>query len=179
MTREQFAEEFDRLCKGHKHVAQHQQAHAYYERVKHADARDWRESVTDLLCAPRFPSGLSVILDAIERRADQRRRAEIALHNRAAERFSKRLTQPAAKDPREQEYTAMRINLIRGLTTQSESGKGGLGTCSNAQRHYEVLSEWLRDPVHAEWAETESISGCGFHAGPHTLHACLTDEIRY
>lgn len=89
MTKDEFKLQFKRLCEGFKFEPTQGQIEAFYERVGFYDLRDWRESVTDLLCAPRFPKDLNVIAETVSRRADDRRRRD-AENNRMA-----RLTIPA------------------------------------------------------------------------------------
>lgn len=76
MTKDEFKQQFKRLCEGFKFEPTPGQIEAFYERVGFHDGRDWRETVTDLLCAPRFPKDLNVIADTIGKRADDRRRRE-------------------------------------------------------------------------------------------------------
>lgn len=100
MTKALFAAEFDRLCKGFDYKPRAVQADAFFERLQHCDAKDWHEAVTDLLCAPRFPINLDVILDAIEKRADQRRRRQAQLVR---------------------EHTAKQLNVIMDSTSMQEA----------------------------------------------------------
>lgn len=76
MTKNEFKSEFKRLCDGFSFTPTPGQIEAFYERLGFQEAKDWREAVTDLLCAPRFPKDLNVIADTIGRRADERRRRE-------------------------------------------------------------------------------------------------------
>ena len=74
MTRDEFKIEFKRLCDGFSYQPRQTQVEAFYERLQHCQRPDWHEAVTDLLCAPRFPMNLEIILETIEKRAEQRRR---------------------------------------------------------------------------------------------------------
>ena len=76
MNKDEFKQQFKRLCEGFKFEPTPGQVEAFYERVGFHDPRDWREAVTDLLCAPRFPKDLNVIADTVGKRADDRRRRE-------------------------------------------------------------------------------------------------------
>lgn len=86
MTKNEFSAEFDRLCTGFEYKARATQAEAFFERLQHCHAADWHEAVTDLLCAPMFPKTLDVILDAVEKRAEQRRRRRVHDDNAQAHR---------------------------------------------------------------------------------------------
>lgn len=77
MTKDEFKQEFKRLCDGFSYQPRQLQVDAFYERLSHCHCQDWREAVTDLLCAAKFPMNLNLILDAVERRAEQRRRAAV------------------------------------------------------------------------------------------------------
>ncbi len=76
MTKDEFKQQFKRLCAGFKFEPTPGQIEAFFERMGQYDVCDWKEAVTDLLCAPRFPKDLNVIAEAIGRRADDRRRRE-------------------------------------------------------------------------------------------------------
>lgn len=76
MNSDEFKTGFKRLCSGFGYEPRQAQAKAYFDRLSLVHAQDWEEAVTDLLCAPYFPKTLDVILDAVERRAEQRRRAK-------------------------------------------------------------------------------------------------------
>lgn len=77
MTLDEFKEDFKRLCEGFSYQPTRGQVDAFYERLKHVWWQDWREAVTDLLCAPRFPADLNKILEAVEKRAEPRRRGAV------------------------------------------------------------------------------------------------------
>lgn len=76
MTKDEFKHQLKRLCEGFKFEPTPGQVEAFYERLGFHEAKDWREAVTDLLCAPRFPKDLNVMADTVGRRADERRRRE-------------------------------------------------------------------------------------------------------
>jgi hypothetical protein len=86
VTKREFLLEFTRLCEGHRYEPTPIQGSAYFERLQHVHAADWREAVTDLLCAPRFPLTLDPILATIEKYATTRRRREVESDRMKAER---------------------------------------------------------------------------------------------
>ena len=76
MTKDAFKIEFRRLCDGFEYKPRPAQVDAFYERLQHCHIDDWRQAVTDLLCSPYFPKTVDVILEAIEKRAEDRRRGQ-------------------------------------------------------------------------------------------------------
>lgn len=76
MTKDEFKVQFKRLCDGFSFQPTPGQIEAFFERLGFHDVRDWKEAVTDLLCAPRFPKDLNVIAETVGKRADDRRRLE-------------------------------------------------------------------------------------------------------
>lgn len=86
MTRDVFKVEFKRLCDGFDMQPRQGQVDAYYERLQMHHEADWHEAVTDLLCAPKFPYNLNTILEVIEVRAEERRRANVQRENYEAQR---------------------------------------------------------------------------------------------
>jgi hypothetical protein len=87
MTQDVFKVEFKRLCEGFSYQPRPAQVAAFYDRLQHVHEADWREAVTDLLCAPYFPKTIEVMLDAVEKRADQRRRGAVHRERVQAERI--------------------------------------------------------------------------------------------
>jgi hypothetical protein len=179
MTVKEFAEHFDRLCKGFRYCPQPEQAEAFFERLKHCNQQDWREAVTDLLCSPKFPPSLNVILDSIERRAEQRRRTAVAKANQESPSACAGKVQSVGTDERERKYNRFRMELLSGALMQSKTGAAIVDDRSIAQRHAEDLADWLQNPGHTVWAKTITMSGCTFHSSDHSLHACLVDEISH
>lgn len=78
MTKDEFRTEFRRLCDGFSYQPKPTQMEAFYERLQHCHPDDWREAVTDLLCAPKFPRDLNAILQAVDVRAEQRRKIKVS-----------------------------------------------------------------------------------------------------
>ena len=85
MTKTEFMREFDRLCAGFHYQATPVQVAAFYERLRTYSAGAWKEAVTDLVCAPAFPYHLDKILQAVDRREEQQRRATADRERRQAE----------------------------------------------------------------------------------------------
>lgn len=85
MTKDVFKLNFKRLCDGFEYHPRPMQVEAFWERLQHCHEMDLHHAVTDLLCAPYFPKSLDIILDAVEKRADQRRRSRVHRDNAEAE----------------------------------------------------------------------------------------------
>lgn len=85
MTKTDFAPVFERLCRGFRHEATPEQAEAWYKRVNHAEAADWHDAVTTLLCAPKFPY-LDTAMGAIDDAANHRRARARQCERKQAER---------------------------------------------------------------------------------------------
>jgi hypothetical protein len=77
MIKDQFKVEFKRLCEGFNYQPRPAQMEAFYERLQHCHIDDWHEAVTDLLCAPYFPKTIDIMLEAVEKRAEQRRKTVV------------------------------------------------------------------------------------------------------
>jgi hypothetical protein len=86
MTKDVFGVEFKRLCDGFDYKPRATQTAAYYERLQHCHEQDWHEAVTDLLCAPYFPKSIDLMLEAVEKRAEQRRKGSAQQRNYQAQR---------------------------------------------------------------------------------------------
>lgn len=69
MTKSEFMGQFDRLCRGFKFDASSEQADAWFRRVGHVGLEPWAESVTNLLCADRFPRDLDAVLKVVDLQA--------------------------------------------------------------------------------------------------------------
>lgn len=87
MTKPEFIREFDRLCAGFKYQATPVQVAAFYERLRTYESSAWKEAVTDLVCAPSFPHHLDKILQAVDRREEQHRRAKADRERMQAEQY--------------------------------------------------------------------------------------------
>jgi hypothetical protein len=171
MQYSEFLTEFHRLCEGFVYKPKPPQLAAFYDRLKHCDSRDWTEAATDLLCAPRFPASFDVVLEAIERRAQQRRRASNRRESTEANRFLDGRASAHGSTPEEEEYNQFRMDLLL-----SALGKSPRGYASHL---CESLSAWITDPQHARWADGTIMNNCGFHSGNHKLSYCVAAEIQY
>lgn len=69
MTRVEFQGQFVRLCNGFKYDATMEQTDAWFRRVGHVGLEPWAESVTNLLCADRFPRDLDAVLKVVDLQA--------------------------------------------------------------------------------------------------------------
>ncbi len=86
MMRDDFKIEFKRLCDGFDYKPRATQTDAYYERLQRCHPQDWHEAVTDLLCAPYFPKSIDLMLEAVEKRAEHRRKGAVQRENYQAQR---------------------------------------------------------------------------------------------
>lgn len=66
MTRPEFMGQFTRLCSGFRYESTPEQSEAWFRRVGHVGLDVWSESVTNLLCAERFPRDLDRVLAVVE-----------------------------------------------------------------------------------------------------------------
>jgi hypothetical protein len=78
MTRPEFKGQFDRLCAGYRFDATAEQTEAWYRRVGHVAPPIWSETVTNLLCADRFPRDLDRVLLIIDQQLQAHRAKAIA-----------------------------------------------------------------------------------------------------
>ncbi len=167
MQHSEFTMEFRRLCQGFSYEPRPAQVDAFFERLKHVQYQDFREAVTSLLCAPRFPQSIEVILQACDTAQEWRRKAALSRERKQADSWGK-ATHPQEAD-REEAYRQFRIGLL--------SGRGDARGL--VERHAFGLAEWILDERNAEWAKTQPMSECGFHTHVHTLFDCLKDEVAY
>lgn len=109
MTKDEFKKHFKRLCEGYDYKPRQTQMDAFYERLQHYQQQDWQEAVTDLLCAARFPMNLEIILETIERRAEQRRRVSVHTEKQQAGRQIKQLLKsPTMREAMEEKPELMK-----------------------------------------------------------------------
>lgn len=73
MTKPEFTGQFERLCAGFRYESTAEQADAWFRRVGHIGLTVWAESVTNLLCADRFPRDLDRVLVVVELQAQASR----------------------------------------------------------------------------------------------------------
>jgi hypothetical protein len=169
MQHAEFVMEFRKLCEGFSYRPSPQQMEAFFERLRHVQYPDFREAVTSLLCAPRFPQGIEPILQACDVAQAWRRKLAVQQERAQAETWGKASsrTSSASMDAR---YAAFRIGLL--------AGRGD--TRGIIERHAFGLAEWFMDADNAAWAMTQPMSAeCGFHKTVHTLFDCLKDEVAY
>lgn len=114
MQKDEFKHQFKRLCDGFKFEPTPGQIEAFYERMQQYDLRDWREAVTDLLCAPRFPRDLNVIAETIGKRADDRRRREAEYSRMQRMTVPERAAQGYCDMPQEVREALSRLGLNVG-----------------------------------------------------------------
>lgn len=195
MTKDEFKFQFRRLCDGVKHDATDEQLDAWWSRLQHVRADDWREAVTTLLLAGRFPYP-DKVNEAIDHAVSSRRATEIRNERNEADKFVQGKTKPAGITEQERAYNLFRMGLVMQsfnpdyadrcksvFWVQEHPGE----VCPDcvkrrqafAQVHATGLAEWISDLDHAHWAMTLQQGPCQFHTGPHTLHRCITDELHY
>jgi hypothetical protein len=168
MQHSEFTMEFRRLCEGFSYEPRPAQVEAFFDRLKHVQYPDFREAVTSLLCAPRFPQSIEAILQACETAQEWRRKASLAREKKQAESWG-RSRAPQSMD-RDEQYHDFRMGLL--------SGRGD--TRGIIERHAFGLAEWFMDADNAAWAKTQPMSAeCGYHKTVHTLFDCLKDEVAY
>lgn len=100
MTKGEFTTVFHRLCKGLKFAPTVEQADAWYAKVLRYTSADWEATVETCLCAERFPR-IEHVLDELDRRDEQRRRASVWKDRQAADRAATACTsgRPDALSP--------------------------------------------------------------------------------
>lgn len=91
MTRTEFQGQFVRLCKGFKYDATDEQTEAWYRRLSHLHLEVWAESVTNLLCADRFPRDLDRVLLVVDTQAQAARSKAILRDRHTAARVESQL----------------------------------------------------------------------------------------
>lgn len=91
MTRPEFMGQFQRLCTGFKFEFTPEQAEAWYRRVGHVALSVWAESVTNLLCAERFPRDLDRVLAVVDLQAQAARSKAIQRDKSTAARVEAQL----------------------------------------------------------------------------------------
>lgn len=69
MTKTEFMGQFERLCAGFRYESTPEQAEAWFRRVGHVGLEPWAETVTNLLCAERFPRDLDRVLAVVDTQA--------------------------------------------------------------------------------------------------------------
>lgn len=91
MTKNEFMGQFDRLCRGFKFDSTAEQAEAWFRRVGHVGLDVWAESVTNLLCAERFPRDLDRVLAVVDMQAQACRAKAILRDKPKASRIEAQL----------------------------------------------------------------------------------------
>lgn len=169
MTKPQFLAEYERLCNGFRHQSTPEQGAAWYTKIGHVQAEDWREAVTTLLCAPRFPL-LDPVLISCEQAAETRRRMTVNRERYEANRmYAGGYENRMGIHPIEQAYNAFRMDLwIKAKNKDHDPSIFAMG-----------LAEWINVKENAEWATKEPMGDCGKHRGPHTVYQCICDEMEY
>jgi len=93
MTKNEFNGQFLRLCRGFKFEATDEQAEAWFRRVGHVALSVWAESVTNLLCADRFPRDLDRVLTVVEIQAQAARAKAVQRDKPIAARAAEQIEQ--------------------------------------------------------------------------------------
>lgn len=91
MTRPEFMGQFQRLCTGFTFAFTPEQAEAWFRRVGHVALSVWAESVTNLLCAERFPRDLDRVLAVVDLQAQAARSKAIQRDKSTAARVEAQL----------------------------------------------------------------------------------------
>lgn len=195
MTKDEFKFQFKRLCDGTKHEATPEQIDAWWSRLQHVRADDWRESVTALLLVGRFPYPEKVneaIDQAVAARKTEQQRKEQA----EAKKFFAGTVIPSGRSEQERAYNRFRMSLLvqtfgqdwpdrcRALHWREAHPDEACPDCQArqrafAQRQARSLAEWISDPDHANWAAMMQQGPCHLHPYPHTLHRCIADEFHF
>lgn len=195
MTPDEFKFQFRRLCDGTKHESTHEQLEAWWSRLQHVRADDWREAVTTLLLAGRFPYPEKVN-EAIDAAVSSRRAKERLTERKDAETFFQGKTKPAGITDTERAYNRFRMGLVMqsfkpdyvdrcklAFWREEHPGEACPDCAKRKQTFSQVqadgLAEWISDSNHANWAMTMMQGPCQWHTGPHTLHRCISDELHY
>jgi hypothetical protein len=195
MTQDEFKFQFRRLCDGTKHEATQEQFDAWWSRLQHVRSDDWREAVTTLLLAGRFPYP-DKVNDAIDAAVSARRTKERITERTDADKFFQGKTKPAGITEQERAYNLFRMGLVvrsfnqdygdrcKSAFWREESPGEVCPDCAKRKQTFsqvqaDGLAEWIADPAHANWAMTMLAGPCQFHTGPHTLHRCISDELHY
>lgn len=195
MMKDDFKFQFRRLCDGVKHDSTDEQIDAWWSRFQHVRADDWREAVTSLLLAGRFPYP-DKVNEAIDNAVSSRRATEIRNERRAADKFFQGTTQPAGISEQERAYNLFRMSLVRkafkpgypdrckSLHWRQDHPDEVCPDCAKRQQEFaqvqaEGLADWIADGANARWAQQTPQGACGVHAHPHTLHRCIADEFHY
>lgn len=173
MTKLEFMQDYERLCDGFRYQSTPEQSAAWYKKIGHTHANDWREAVDTLLCGPRFPL-LDPVLVACEQASGHRKRQQAQQERMEAQRFFQgSVVYRKGDDPIERAYNAMRMTLLKSAYQPGQTAK------EYAQRHVEGLSAWISVKAHAEWAKTMPMGECVKHSGPHTVLRCISDELKF
>lgn len=195
MTRDEFKFQFRRLCDGTKHESTEEQLDAWWSRLQHVRPDDWREAVTTLLLAGRFPYPEKVN-EAIDAAVSARRSKERITERTDADKFFQGKTKPAGITEQERAYNLFRMGLVmrsfnpeygdrcKSLHWREDHPGMACPDCATrtqafSQNQADGLADWISDLAHANWAKTMLAGPCSFHTGPHTLHRCITDELHY
>lgn len=168
MTRDECKTGLQRLAEGFEVSLPTPRIDAYFESFKHVDPDDWREAVTTLLTRDRFPRDIEVMLEVIDRHAEQRRKRSQALDKKHSEAFFAGRTR-TARDSMEQAYGSFRARLLGQAM--------GNGPTELARVVARGLREWLEDPEHEAWSCQVVVRDCGHPGAPHKLFTCLDAEI--
>ena len=173
MTKHEFMQDYERLCDGFRHQTTPEQIAAWYKKLGHIHAEDWREAVDTLLCGPRFPL-LDPVLVACDQASGQRRRQVAQQERFEAQRFFQgSVVYRKGDDPIERAYNAMRMTLLKTAYQPGQTPQ------AYAQQHADGLGAWIAVKAHAEWAKVTPMGECGRHTGPHTVLRCISDELHF